>query len=63
MDEMTIVINELKKNSKSGSKGKVLKNLIEKMSLIVMNPKKKEDINEKELLLLKYLDDDNSLLL
>ena len=60
---MTIVINELKKNSKSGSKGKVLKHLIEKMSLIVMNPKKKEDINEKELLLLKYLDDDNSLLL
>jgi len=26
-----------------------------------MNPKKKAEINEKELLLLRYLDDDNSL--
>ncbi|CDW84609.1 UNKNOWN [Stylonychia lemnae] len=63
MDEMKIVMNELKKNSKSGSKGKVLKDLVEKMSLIVMNPKKKDEINEKELLLLRYLDDDNSLLI
>eukprot|EP00347_Sterkiella_histriomuscorum_P018426 403345554 len=59
MDEMRVVLNEFKKQNTKGQKGQVTKNLIEKMSIIVMNQNKNDHITEKDLLLLKYLDGNN----
>ena len=57
IDKMKVVINEMVRNSKESEEGRVLQDLVQKMSLIMVNGRKQKDLTEKDLLLLEYLNE------